>query len=168
MLDSALGQFLGQVDWAELDYLVVDLPPGTGDVQMSLARMLPGACAVVVTTPQDVALADVRRAIGMFTTVKIQILGVVENMSSFVCGHCGKESHIFGSGAADKAAKRYNIAHLGSIPLTERVVVTGDIGKPIVDSHPADPAAVALKAIAQRVAQAIAVQAASPAMAAAS
>ncbi|MCL4730226.1 MAG: ATP-binding protein, partial [Planctomycetes bacterium] len=146
MLDSALGQFLGQVDWGDLDYLVVDLPPGTGDVQMSLARMVPGAVAVVVTTPQDVALADVQRAIGMFNTVKVSVLGVVENMSSFVCGHCGKETRIFGAGAADKASKRYGIANLGSVPLTERVVQSGDGGVPIVESHPADAAAVALKA----------------------
>lgn len=162
MLDSALGQFLGQVDWADLDYLVVDLPPGTGDVQMSLARMVPGAVALIVTTPQDVALADVQRAIGMFATVKVLVLGVVENMSTFVCGHCGKETRIFGAGAADKAAARYRIANLGSIPLTERVVQSGDTGTPIVASHPQDAAAVALKALSHRVAQAIAVQAAGP------
>jgi len=168
MLDSALGQFLGQVEWGDLDYLLVDLPPGTGDVQMSLARMVPGAVAVVVTTPQDVALADVQRAIGMFGTVKVNVLGVVENMSSFVCGHCGKESKIFGQGAGDKAAKRYKINNLGSIPLTERVVASGDNGTPIVESHASDPAAIALKAVAQKVVQLIAVQAAGTLAAAAS
>ncbi|MBX3475514.1 MAG: Mrp/NBP35 family ATP-binding protein [Planctomycetes bacterium] len=168
MLDSALGQFLGQVDWGDLDYLIVDLPPGTGDVQMSLARMVPGAVAVIVTTPQDVALADVQRAIGMFGTVKVQVLGVVENMSTFVCGHCGKETHIFGAGAADKAAARYNIANLGSVPLTEAVVQSGDTGLPIVASRPSDPAAIALSRLARQVAQAIAVRAAGTLSAAAS
>lgn len=168
MLDSALGQFLGQVDWGDLDYLVIDLPPGTGDVQMSLARMVPGAAAVVVTTPQDVALADVQRAIGMFNTVKVSVLGVVENMSSFVCGQCGKETRIFGTGAADKASKRYGISNLGSIPLTERVVQSGDGGVPIVQSHPNDPASVALKSVAQKIVQQIAVRAAGTLAAAAS
>jgi ATP-binding protein involved in chromosome partitioning len=159
MLDSALRQFLGQVDWGELDYLVVDLPPGTGDVQLSLARMVPQAQAVIVTTPQDVALADVQRAIGMFGTVNVQVLGVVENMSGFVCGHCGERSDIFGSGAGQRAAKRYEVTYFGEIPLTENVVRSGDSGTPIVKSHPDDPAAIALKNVSYRVAQQIAIKA---------
>ncbi len=168
MLDSALNQFLGQVDWGDLDYLVVDMPPGTGDVQLSLARMIPGAVALIVTTPQDVALADVQRAIGMFQGVKVSVLGVIENMSSFLCGHCGKESRIFGAGAGEKAAKRYRIENFGTIPLTERVVVSGDTGAPIVHSHPGDAAAKALCTMADRVARAIAVKAAGTEVAAAS
>jgi ATP-binding protein involved in chromosome partitioning len=161
MLDSALRQFLGQVDWGDLDYLVVDLPPGTGDVQMSLSRMVPQAMAVIVTTPQDVALADVQRAIGMFSTVQIKVIGVVENMSGFVCGHCGERTDIFGSGAGQRAAKKYQVTMFGEIPLTERVVASGDSGVPIVKSHPDDPAAIALKDVSYKVAQQISIRAAS-------
>ncbi len=161
MLDSALRQFLGQVEWGELDYLIVDLPPGTGDVQMSLARMVPQAMALIVTTPQDVALADVKRAIGMFATVQIQVLGVVENMSGFVCSHCGVRSEIFGSGAGARAAKKYQVTYFGEVPLTEKVVAAGDKGLPVVKSDPDDPAAIALKNVSYRVAQQIAIKATS-------
>ena len=160
MLDSALRQFLGQVEWGELDYLVCDLPPGTGDVQMSLARMVPQAVAVLVTTPQDVALADVQRAIGMFGTVNLQVLGVVENMSGFICGHCGEKTNLFGSGAGQRAAKRYETTFFGGVPLTEKVVHAGDNGEPILKSDPADPAATALREISLKVAQQIAIHAA--------
>lgn len=159
MLDSALRQFLGQVAWGELDYLVVDLPPGTGDVQMSLSRMVPQALALIVTTPQDVALADVQRAMGMFGTVGIHVLGVVENMAGFVCTACGHRSEIFGSGAGKRAAKKYDVHFFGEIPLTEKVVTSGDKGLPIVKSSPDDPAAIALKDVSYRVAQQIAIRA---------
>ncbi|MBP9892981.1 MAG: Mrp/NBP35 family ATP-binding protein [Planctomycetes bacterium] len=159
MLDSAIRQFLGQVEWGNLDYLVVDMPPGTGDVQLSLTRMVPTAQAVIVTTPQDVALADVKRAIGMFNTVKINVLGVVENMSGFVCSHCGKKSEIFGHGAGKRCADKYGITYFGEIPLTEEVVKSGDNGKPILVSHPQDPASLALKDMAMRVAQQVAITA---------
>ncbi|MCC6572207.1 MAG: Mrp/NBP35 family ATP-binding protein [Planctomycetes bacterium] len=159
MLDSALRQFLGQVEWGALDYLVVDLPPGTGDVQLSLSRMVPSAQAVIVTTPQDVALADVKRAIGMFNTVHIHVLGVVENMSYHVCGKCGHKAEIFGKGAGKRCAEKYGISYFGEIPLTEEVVRSGDSGKPILISHPNDPASVALREMASRVAQQIAIHA---------
>ena len=159
MLDSAMQQFLGQVDWGELDYLIIDLPPGTGDVQLSLSRMTPGAEAVVVTTPQDVALADVERAIGMFKTVGLSTLGVVENMSGFICGHCGERTDIFGRGAGKKAAEKYGLTDLGSVPLTEKVVHSGDAGRPITVSDPDDPAAVALSAVAGAIAQRLAIRA---------
>lgn len=161
MLDSALRQFLGQVEWGELDYLIVDLPPGTGDVQMSLSRMVPEAMALIVTTPQDVALADVQRAIGMFSTVKLQVLGVVENMSGFICGHCGESTPIFGHGAGKRAAAKYGVELFGEIPLTEKVVASGDSGLPIVKSEPQDAAAKALKDVSYRVAQQIAIRASS-------
>jgi ATP-binding protein involved in chromosome partitioning len=161
MLDSALRQFLGQVEWGELDYLVVDMPPGTGDVQLSLARMVPQAVAVVVTTQQDVALADVKRAIGMFGTVNVQLLGVVENMSGFICGHCGESTPIFGKGAGKRAADKYGVTLFGEIPLTEKVVAAGDGGEPILKSDPEDPAAKALREVSHRVAQQIAIHAAS-------
>ncbi len=159
MLDSALRQFLGQVEWGALDYLVVDLPPGTGDVQLSLSRMLPSAQAVIVTTPQDVALADVKRAIGMFNTVHIHVLGVVENMSYHVCTNCGRRAELFGKGAGKRCAEKYGIAYFGEIPLNEEVVRSGDGGKPLLISHPDDPASVALREMASRVAQQIAIHA---------
>ncbi len=159
MLDSVLKQFIGQVEWGELDYLVVDLPPGTGDVQLSLASITPQAMAVVVTTPQDVALADVQRAIGMFHSVKIQVLGLVENMSTFICAHCGKGTDIFGSGAGERASKRYGIPLFGKVPLTASVVESGDGGTPIVLGQPHDPAALALAEVSARVAQQIAIAA---------
>lgn len=160
MLDSALRQFLGQVEWGELDYLVIDMPPGTGDVQLSLARMVPQAVAVVVTTPQDVALADVKRAIGMFGTVNVQLLGIVENMSGFICGHCGESTPIFGKGAGKRAADKYGVTLFGEVPLTEKVVAAGDSGEPIMKSDPEDPAAKALREVSHRVAQQIAIHAA--------
>jgi ATP-binding protein involved in chromosome partitioning len=121
--------------------------------------MVPTAQAVIVTTPQDVALADVKRAIGMFNTVKINVLGVVENMSGFVCSHCGKKSEIFGHGAGKRCADKYGITYFGEIPLTEEVVKSGDNGKPILVSHPQDPASIALKDVAMRVAQQVAITA---------
>jgi ATP-binding protein involved in chromosome partitioning len=160
MLDSALRQFLGQVEWGELDYLVVDLPPGTGDVQLSLARMVPQAVAVIVTTPQDVALADVQRAIGMFGTVNVKVLGVVENMSGFVCSHCGERTEIFGHGAGKRAADKYAVTFFGEVPLTEKVVAAGDSGTPIVKADPQDAAARALRDVSHKVAQQIAIHAA--------
>lgn len=160
MLDSALRQFLGQVEWGELDYLVIDLPPGTGDVQLSLARMVPQGVAVIVTTPQDVALADVQRAIGMFATVHLQVLGVVENMAGFICGHCGEKTDIFGHGAGQRAATKYGKIFFGQVPLTAKVVTAGDSGTPILASDPKDPAAVALREISHKIAQQIAIHAA--------
>ncbi|MHC4839506.1 MAG: Mrp/NBP35 family ATP-binding protein [Planctomycetota bacterium] len=159
MLDSALRQFLEQVRWGELDYLVVDMPPGTGDVQLSLARMAPEAVSIVVTTPQDVALADVKRAVQMFQQMNVKVLGVAENMSSFVCGECGHETRIFGEGAAAKAAVRYHIANLGQIPLTEAVVKSGDSGTPLVESTPDDAASLAFAKVAAGIAQQVAIEA---------
>ena len=161
MLDSALRQFLGQVEWGELDYLVIDLPPGTGDVQLSLARMVPQGVSVIVTTPQDVALADVQRAIGMFGTVNVQVLGVVENMSGFVCSHCNEKTEIFGHGAGKRAADKYGITYFGEVPLTENVVTAGDSGTPLLKAEPQDPAAKALREVSHKVAQQIAIHAAS-------
>ncbi|MBI2982447.1 MAG: Mrp/NBP35 family ATP-binding protein [Deltaproteobacteria bacterium] len=149
MLSKMLQQFLEQVDWGELGYLIVDLPPGTGDVQLSLSQMIPMTGAVVVTTPQDVALADVRRAIKMFEMTKVPILGIVENMSTFECPHCKKESRIFG-GKQDQY-KEWGLPLLGSIPLEVETRVAGDEGTPIVVKAPKSRQADCFRAIARKI-----------------
>ena len=116
MLAKGLREFLYEVEWGELDYLVVDLPPGTGDVQLSLAQSVPMTGAVIVTTPQDVSLADVSRGIEMFRQVKVPVLGIVENMSGFVCSHCGETTDIFGSGGGRELAAKYDVPFLGADP----------------------------------------------------
>ncbi|MBI2082571.1 MAG: Mrp/NBP35 family ATP-binding protein [Deltaproteobacteria bacterium] len=149
MLAKMLQQFLEQVDWGELDYLIVDLPPGTGDVQLSLSQMIPMTGAVVVTTPQDVALADVRRAIKMFEMTKVPILGVIENMSTFECPHCKKESRIFG-GKEDRY-KDWGFPLLGSIPIEVETRVAGDEGSPIVVKEPKSKQADCFREIARKI-----------------
>ncbi|MBI4436255.1 MAG: iron-sulfur cluster carrier protein ApbC [Candidatus Omnitrophica bacterium] len=152
MLHKALQQFLGDVAWGELDYLVVDLPPGTGDVQLSLSQSLPLTCVVLVTTPQDVALLDVEKAIFMFQKVNCYILGVVENMSNFICPHCEKGTPIFGEGGGEKLAKEFNIPLLGQIPLVPEIREGGDSGRPIVIRAPKSEVALAFQEIAGEVA----------------
>jgi ATP-binding protein involved in chromosome partitioning len=158
MLHSAVQQFLHEVSWGELDYLVVDLPPGTGDVSLSMAQSVPMAGAVVVTTPQDVSVSDVRKAVAMFRQLNVPVLGVVENMSGFVCGHCGERTEIFGSGGGRRMADALGIPFLGEIPIDPTVRSGGDEGTPIVVSHPDSPAAKALSAIAGQVAAQISKQ----------
>jgi len=136
MLGKALQQFIEDVEWGELDYLVVDMPPGTGDVQLSIAQLLPVTACVVVTTPQDVAFADVRRAIKMLNTVHTPILGLVENMSHFLCGACGAEHHIFGEGNIESHAKEHGLNVLGKIPMDTLVALAGDKGEPVVAAAP--------------------------------
>ena len=155
MLGKALQQFIEDVVWGELDYLVLDLPPGTGDVQLSLAQLLPVAGAVVVTTPQDVAFADVRRAIKMFETTKTPVLGLVENMSHFVCGACEAEHYIFGESRIDEHAETHGIPVLGRLPLDSVTAIAADKGQPIVVAAPESAPALAHKAIAERVAEAL-------------
>ena len=152
MLHSVIQQFLQQVDWGELDYLLVDLPPGTGDVQLSLTQTVPLTGAVVVSTPQDVALQDARKAIQMFRQVDVAILGIVENMSFFECPKCGEISHVFSHGGGVKTAERYGVSFLGNVPLTTALREGGDAGKPIVAVTPDAPAAEAFRQIATRVA----------------
>lgn len=149
MLAKMLQQFLEQVDWGELDYLIVDLPPGTGDVQISLSQMIPMTGAVAVTTPQDVALADVRRAIKMFEMTKVPILGIIENMSTFECPHCKKESRIFG-GKEDRY-KDWPFPLLGSIPIEVETRAAGDEGKPIVIKDPKSKQAECFREIARKI-----------------
>lgn len=136
MLSGALRQFLYDVDWGELDYLVVDLPPGTGDAQLSLAQSIPLTGAVIVTQPQDVSIADVSRGIRMFGQLRVPVLGVVENMSGFVCPHCGETTDVFGSGGGEELAARYRLPFLGRIPLDPRVRVGGGDGQPIMVAAP--------------------------------
>jgi ATP-binding protein involved in chromosome partitioning len=132
MLHSIIRQFLGSVDWGLLDYLVVDLPPGTGDVALSLIQTVPLTGSIVVSTPSDVALQDARKAIEMFRQMKVDIVGMVENMSYFVCPHCNHEVDIFSRGGAEKTAKQFDVAFLGSVELDPEIRRAGDSGKPAV------------------------------------
>jgi ATP-binding protein involved in chromosome partitioning len=132
MLHSIIKQFLGSVVWGQLDYLVVDLPPGTGDVSLSLIQTVPLTGAIVVSTPSDVSLQDARKAIEMFRQMKVDIVGMVENMSYFVCPHCNHEIDIFSRGGAEKTAKRFEVSFLGNIQLDPDIRKSGDSGKPTV------------------------------------
>jgi ATP-binding protein involved in chromosome partitioning len=158
MLHGAVQQFMRDVAWGELDYLVVDLPPGTGDVALSMAQSVPLAGAIVVTTPQGVSVSDVKKAVGMFRQLNIPVLGVVENMSYFVCGHCQERTDIFGSGGGRRMAEEMQIPFLGEIPIDTRVRSGGDDGQPIVVAAPDAPAAQAFMAVASRVAAQVSIQ----------
>jgi ATP-binding protein involved in chromosome partitioning len=136
MLNKALQQFLKDVAWGDLDVLLIDLPPGTGDVQLTLIQNAQVDGAVIVSTPQDVAFLDAKKAIGMFGTVKVPVLGIIENMSSFLCPACGEETQIFGHGGVKKAAIRMEIPFLGEVPIDLAIREGGDSGKPFVAEHP--------------------------------
>ncbi len=153
MLMKALTQFLFDVEWGELDFLIMDLPPGTGDVQLTLAQNVNMSGAVVVTTPQDVALADVKKATSMFREVQIPVIGVIENMAYFVCPDSGKKFYIFGKGKTAEFAAAYNLKILGSIPIDPEVAQKSDEGVPVVVSHPDSEVARAFFGIAKLVAQ---------------
>jgi len=159
MLHGAIRQFLGDVNWGDLDYLIIDLPPGTGDVQLTLTQALPLTGAVVVTTPQAVSMADVVKSIAMFQLeqIDVPVLGVVENMSGFVAPDTGKVYDIFGRGGGRLVAEQMGVPYLGEVPIDSDVRVAGDTGTPIVVSHPDSPAATALSGIAQRLAASISV-----------
>jgi ATP-binding protein involved in chromosome partitioning len=152
MLHSALQQFFREVRWLELDYLIVDMPPGTGDVALSLSQTVPVAGAVVVTTPQQVSLADSTRAVAMYRKLNIPTLGVIENMSYFVCPGCGKESDIFGTGGGETMAASLGVPFLGRIPLYQPIREGGDSGVPLMISDPESPAARAIVGAAERAA----------------
>ncbi|HEY2069853.1 MAG TPA: Mrp/NBP35 family ATP-binding protein [Rhizomicrobium sp.] len=156
MVQSALTQMMNDVAWAPLDVLVIDMPPGTGDAQLTIAQRLPLKGAVIVSTPQDIALIDARKGLAMFRKTQVPILGIVENMSVFVCPHCGAESHIFGHGGARETAKELGAPFLGEIPLVPSIRETSDAGTPIVATRPESVEAQAFLAIAQQVAQKIA------------
>jgi ATP-binding protein involved in chromosome partitioning len=159
MLHGAVQQFMRDVEWGELDYLIVDLPPGTGDVSLSMAQSVPVAGAVVVTTPQGVSVSDVRKAVAMFRQLNIPVLGVIENMSYFVCGHCQERTEIFGHGGGARMAEDMGIPFLGEVPIDTRVRSGGDEGAPIVMAVPDAPAAKAFVDLAGRVAAQVSIQA---------
>ena len=152
MIGTGVRQLLHDLKWGELDYLVVDLPPGTSDASMSLCQDAPIAGAVIVSTPQEVALEDATKAVGMFEKLNVPVFGIVENMSYFLCPCCGERAEIFGHGGARAAADELGIDFLGEIPLEMRVRSGGDEGRPITDADPDAPAARALTAVAERVA----------------
>ena len=151
MLHSIMKQFLGSVQWGLLDYLIIDLPPGTGDVALSLIQTVPLTGAIVVSTPSDVALQDARKAIEMFRQMKVDIVGMVENMSYFICPHCQHEVDIFSRGGAEKTAKQFDIAFLGSVELDPEIRRSGDSGDPAVLQGEDSPHAKSLFAFARNV-----------------
>jgi ATP-binding protein involved in chromosome partitioning len=162
ILHGLVKQFLSDVKWGELDYLIVDMPPGTGDVQLSLAQLVPVQGAVLVTTPQDVSVADVRRALRMFETVAIPILGVVENMSYFIAPDTGHRYDIFGEGGGRRLAETYSVPFLGAVPLGMEVREGGDSGVPVVIGQPNSPQAKAFRHVAEEVARQVSIEAMKP------
>jgi len=152
MVTQALEQLLSDTKWDNLDYLVIDLPPGTGDVQLTLAQKIPVSAAVIVTTPQDIALLDARKALKMFEKVEVPVLGVIENMSTHICSECGHEEHIFGAGGGKQMAADYDVQLLGSLPLDITIRENVDVGTPTVVADPEGAIAQSYREIARRVA----------------
>lgn len=158
MVTQALQQMLGDTNWKELDYLVIDLPPGTGDIQLTLSQKVPVSGAVIVTTPQDISLIDARKALKMFEKVKVPVLGVIENMSTHICSQCGHEEHIFGAGGGQSMADQYGVNMLGSLPLDIQIREDADSGRPTVVKDPDGEIAMAYRGIARRIAANLAMQ----------
>ena len=152
MVTQALTQLLGETNWGELDYLVVDMPPGTGDIQLTLAQRVPVSGAVIVTTPQDIALLDARKGLKMFEKVEVRVLGIVENMSVHVCSECGHVEHVFGTGGGARMAAQYGVQLLGELPLDIRIREDADGGAPTVVAEPGSPRALAYFRMARRTA----------------
>ena len=159
LVGGAIQQFLRDVDWGDLDYLVIDLPPGTSDAQLTLAQSVPVSGAVLVTTPQDVALSDVAKALSMFERMNVPVIGLVENMSAFVCPHCGEATEIFGRGGGERFARDHGLELLGSVPIDVTVRQGGDAGIPAVAQREPGPAAEAMRHIARLVAARVSVRA---------
>ena len=151
MVHTAIQQLFRDVLWGELDYLIIDLPPGTGDAQLTLTQLVPLTGAVTVTTPQEVALHDVRKGMMMFQKVNVPLLGIVENMSYFLCGHCGERTEIFSHGGGERAAAKLGVPFLGRIPIDPAIRDGGDSGMPIVVADPASPQSAAFRDIAQKI-----------------
>jgi len=159
MVTQALEQLLNDTNWDELDYLVIDLPPGTGDTQLTLAQKVPVSGAIIVTTPQDIALLDARKGFKMFEKVEVPILGIVENMSTHICSNCGHEEHIFGEGGGKLMAEQYGVRFLGALPLETRIREETDSGKPTVVAEPESRPAMIYREIARKAAAKLALQA---------
>src|SRR3954454_20016582 len=159
LVGGAIQQFLRDVDWGELDYLVIDLPPGTSDAKLTLAQSVPISGALLVTTPQDVSVADVEKALAMFRRMSVPVMGIVENMSAFICPHCGEATEIFGRGGGERFARENNIEFLGGVPLDITVRQGGDVGVPVVAQREPGPAAKAPTHLAQFVAARMSVRA---------
>ena len=151
MVMGALGQLMGEVDWGALDVLVVDMPPGTGDAQLTMAQKVSLAGAVIVSTPQDIALLDARRGVAMFEKTRVPVLGIVENMSHFTCPHCGTRTDLFGHGGARAEAWLLGVPFLGEIPLLLEIRTSADAGTPVMAADPDSPAGLAYAAVAERV-----------------
>ncbi|MCI0706901.1 MAG: iron-sulfur cluster carrier protein ApbC [Ignavibacteriae bacterium] len=158
MASGAVKQFMSDVEWGELDYLVFDLPPGTGDIQLTLVQTIPLTGAVIVTTPQDVALADARKGLVMFTKVNVPVFGIAENMSYYVCSHCGQRENIFDTGGGRRTATELNVPFLGEIPINTAIRVGGDNGKPCVMAEPESAHAQAFRTMARNLAAQISIQ----------
>jgi ATP-binding protein involved in chromosome partitioning len=159
MVMRAIEQMLGDVEWGALDYMILDLPPGTGDAQLTVTQKVSLAGAVIVTTPQDVALIDARKGLAMFKKVNVPVIGIIENMSTFVCPHCGEETDIFKKDGGKKTADLLGTAFLGAIPLDPQIVLGGDAGVPISVSHPRGPHGDAFRRVAESVVEEVARQA---------
>lgn len=158
MVTQALEQLLNDTKWRDLDYLIIDLPPGTGDTQLTLAQKIPVSGAVIVTTPQDIALLDARKGLKMFEKVEVPILGIIENMSTHICSQCGHEEHIFGAGGGGRMAEENDVELLGSLPLDIKIREQADSGKPTVISDPEGSIATSYREIARRMAAKLALQ----------
>ena len=165
MVTQALQQLLNDTRWQGLDYLVIDLPPGTGDIQLTLAQRVPVSGAVIVTTPQDIATLDARKALQMFAKVEVPVLGIVENMAVHVCSNCGHSEHVFGAGGGQAMASQYGVPLLGSLPLDIRIREQADSGAPTVAADPGSPLSQAYRDIARRTAARLSLQARNKAIA---
>ena len=165
MTTQYLQQLLTTTLWQDLDYLVIDLPPGTGDIQLTLAQRVPVSAAIVVTTPQDIALLDARRALRMFEKVDVPVLGIVENMAVHVCSNCGHAEHVFGEGGGERMAAQYGVPLLGSLPLDIRIREQADSGRPTVVAEPGSTIAAIYREIARKTAGRLSLQARNKAIA---
>ncbi|MET0515866.1 MAG: Mrp/NBP35 family ATP-binding protein [Nitrospiraceae bacterium] len=152
MVHTAIQQLFRDVLWGDLDFLLIDLPPGTGDAQLTLSQLVPLAGAITVTTPQEIALHDVRKGMMMFQKVNVPLLGIVENMSHFICGHCGERTDIFSHGGGERAAEKLGIPFLGRVPIDPAIREGGDLGRPLVIANPDSPQAKAFHEIAAKIA----------------
>ncbi len=152
MATQALMQLIGETRWEPIDYLIVDMPPGTGDIQLTLSQRIPVSGAIIVTTPQDISLIDARKGLQMFRKVSVPILGLVENMSYFACPHCGEHSEIFGSGGGGRMSEQYDVPLLGQVPLAARIREQADGGNPTVATEPESPASLIYRDIARHAA----------------